>query len=65
MRNVITLAEVSAKTRTPLATLRYWRATGEGPKTFHLGRKVVAFESDVDAWIEAEASKDRSQSAAQ
>jgi predicted DNA-binding transcriptional regulator AlpA len=60
MRNVITLAEVSSKTRTPLATLRYWRSTGEGPKTFRLGRKVVAFESDVEAWIEAQAEKDRS-----
>lgn len=52
-RKVIPLDEVSERTSVPLATLRYYRATGQGPKMFKLGGKVVAFEDDVDAWIEA------------
>jgi len=54
-RRILNLAEISAKTRIPVATLRYYRATadGRGPKTFKLGNKVVAFEDDVDAFIQA------------
>lgn len=51
MRNLLTLDEVAAKTRVPVATLRYWRSRGEGPKTFRLGRRVVAFEDAVDEWV--------------
>jgi predicted DNA-binding transcriptional regulator AlpA len=59
MERVITLEEVATKTRVPLATLRYWRSTGGGPATFRLGRRVMAYESVVDSWIETEAAKDR------
>lgn len=51
-RKIVTLAEVSEKTRIPLATLRYYRATGVGPKLWKLGGRVVAYEDDVDAWIQ-------------
>lgn len=51
-RKILTLAEVSEKTRIPLATLRYYRATGVGPKLWKLGGRVVAYEDDVDAWIQ-------------
>lgn len=51
MRNLLTLDEVAARTRVPVATLRYWRSRGEGPTTFRLGRRVVAFEDAVDEWI--------------
>jgi len=60
MANILTLEEVANKTRIPLATLRYWRSTGTGPSTFRLGRRVMAYESAVDSWIEAEAAKDLS-----
>lgn len=52
-RRIITLEQISEKTGVPIATHRYYRATGQGPKTFKLGGKVVAFEDDVDAWIQA------------
>ena len=56
MRNVLTLEEIAAKTRVPLATLRFWRSVGdEGPRTFRRGRKVVAFEDEVESWVEAQA----------
>jgi len=49
---ILHLEEIAKRTRIPVATLRYYRATGKGPKTWKLGGKVVAFESDVDAYIQ-------------
>jgi excisionase family DNA binding protein len=57
MGRLLTLDEVAERTRTPLATLRYWRHRGEGPPTFKLGRRVVAREEDVDAWIDEAAEQ--------
>jgi len=51
MSRLLMLHEVAERTRMPLATLRYWRHRGEGPRTFKLGRRVVAREEDVEAWI--------------
>ena len=57
MRQVLTLEEIAAKTRVPVARLRFWRSVGEeGPRTFRLGRKVVAFEDEVEGWIEAQSA---------
>lgn len=35
-----TLDEVATAYKIPIATLRYWRARGEGPRSFRLGRRV-------------------------
>jgi predicted DNA-binding transcriptional regulator AlpA len=35
----------------PEATVRYKRHRGELPFTFKLGRRVVAYESELEAWI--------------
>lgn len=56
-RNVLTLEEVAQRVRVPLATCRYWRATGSGPPTFRVGRHVVAFEDAVEAWLEQQAAQ--------
>ena len=63
MTNLLTLEEVAARTRIPVATLRYWRSIGTGPATFRLGRRVMAYEADVEEWIVTEAAKDRSRQA--
>lgn len=45
--------EVEAITGIPAATLRYYRATDQGPKSFKLGSRAVRYlKSDVDDWIE-------------
>lgn len=49
----LTIEEVSATYRIPIATLRYWRARGEGPRSFRLGRRVFYLKRDCDAWVEA------------
>ncbi len=60
MFKLLTIGEVSDRTRVPLATLRYWRHVGQGPPLFALGRKVVAYEDEVDDWVRSEAAKDAS-----
>jgi predicted DNA-binding transcriptional regulator AlpA len=59
---VIPLAEVSNKTCTPIATLRYWRHIGQGPPLFTIGRKVVGYENEIDDWVRSQAAKDRAAS---
>lgn len=50
---LLSTAEVAELTRVPAATLRWWRYNGEGPRSFHLGRRKVFYKrSDVLAWIE-------------
>lgn len=50
---LLDLSEIAARTRMPEATIRYKRHRGELPFTFKLGRRVVAYESDLTAWIES------------
>lgn len=50
---LLDLREIAAMTRMPEATIRYKRHRGELPFTFRLGRRVVAYEGDVRAYIDA------------
>ena len=49
----LTIIEVSAAYKIPVATLRYWRARGEGPRSYRLGRRVFYRKQDCDAWVDA------------
>jgi predicted DNA-binding transcriptional regulator AlpA len=51
-RRVIDLDEIERKTLIPKASLRYKRHLGELPFLFRLGRRLVAFEDELDAWID-------------
>jgi len=53
-RTLLTITETAALTRTPVATLRYWRHRGTGPASFRLGKRVVYDEADVLTWIDAQ-----------
>jgi predicted DNA-binding transcriptional regulator AlpA len=50
-RRVIDLDQIERKTLIPKASLRYKRHLGELPFLFRLGRRLVAFDDEVDAWI--------------
>jgi excisionase family DNA binding protein len=40
------------------ATLRYWRANGEGPRYFHAGDRLIRYRRvDLDKWIDSRSSK--------
>lgn len=49
---LLTLEEISDFTHMPLATLRYKRHRGELPFIFKLGRRLVAYQSELDEWID-------------
>jgi predicted DNA-binding transcriptional regulator AlpA len=54
-RKILRLEEISEESGIPIATLRWYRHRGIGPKTWRLGRRVVAYEDDVEAWIAEQA----------
>ncbi|MGB3258888.1 MAG: helix-turn-helix domain-containing protein [Ornithinimicrobium sp.] len=59
--DVMTTSEVAELLRTPQATLRYWRHTGTGPRSFKMGpRRVMYRRADVEAWVEAQYAADGS-----
>ena len=47
----MTTDEVSERTGTPAATLRWFRHMGIGPRSYRLGRRVVYDRQDVEDWM--------------
>ena len=52
--NARAITEAADLLRTPIATLRYWRHLGTGPRSFRLGRHVLYRTGDLHAWIRAQ-----------
>jgi excisionase family DNA binding protein len=51
---LLTITEAAEVLRAPVATLRYWRHLGTGPRSFRLGRRVLYWRDDLHAWINAQ-----------
>jgi DNA-binding transcriptional MerR regulator len=51
MDRLLTPTEVAARVRRPIATVRYWRFQGTGPRSANVAGRVLYRESDVEAWI--------------
>ena len=49
---LLSMAEVAAMVRVPVATLRYWRHLGTGPHSFRIGRSVRYWRTEVLRWLE-------------
>lgn len=49
---LLTMAEVADLVRVPVATLRYWRHLGTGPRSFRVGRTVRYWRTEVLLWLE-------------
>lgn len=49
---LLTTEEVGALLKIPIATIRWWRHVGKGPKGFTVGRHVRYRSADVQAWID-------------
>ena len=52
--DLLTITETAELLRAPIATLRWWRHTGQGPRSFKIGRRVTYRRSDLESWIEAQ-----------
>ena len=55
---LLTITEAAEFLRAPVATLRYWRHLGTGPRSFRLGRRVLYRYSDVQMWVEEQMVRD-------
>ena len=51
---LLTITEAAELLRAPVATLRYWRHLGTGPRSFRLGRRVLYRRDELTAWIGAQ-----------
>ena len=49
---LLTITEAAEMLRVPVATLRWWRHKGIGPRSFKMGRHVLYRLSDLEAFIE-------------
>jgi excisionase family DNA binding protein len=54
---LLTITEAAELLRSPVATLRYWRHLGTGPRSFRLGRRVLYRRADLRTWIDAQADQ--------
>jgi hypothetical protein len=50
-QKLLTISEAADIVRAPIATLRYWRHLGTGPRSFRLGRRVLYRYDDLITWI--------------
>jgi len=49
---LLSMQEAAAIVRVPVATLRYWRHLGTGPRSFRVGRSVRYWRTEVLRWLE-------------
>ena len=49
---LLTIIEAAELLRAPVATLRYWRHLGTGPRSFRVGRSVRYWRTEVEAWLQ-------------
>ena len=53
---LLTMKEVANVVRVPVATLRYWRHVGSGPRSFRVGRSVRYWRTEVLHWLEQQSN---------
>ena len=56
---LLTMKEVANVVRVPVATLRYWRHLGSGPRSFRVGRSVRYWRTEVLHWLEQQSNDPR------
>lgn len=54
--DLLTMKEVADVVRVPVATLRYWRHLGTGPRSFRIGRSVRYWRTEVLHWLEEQSN---------
>ena len=48
---LMTIDDVAELLRMPVASLRYWRVLGTGPRGFIIGRRLRYVRADVYRWL--------------
>lgn len=49
--DLMTIVEAADLLRAPVATLRYWRSIGYGPRSFRVGRGVRYWRREILEWL--------------
>ena len=55
MSKLLTNEDVAQLLTVPVATLRYWRHVGSGPRSIKIGRHVRYLPEDIDRWLDENA----------
>ena len=53
---LLSMQEAADIVRVPVATLRYWRHLGTGPRSFRVGRSVRYWHTEVLHWLEKQSN---------
>jgi hypothetical protein len=53
-QDLLTITVAAELVRAPVATLRYWRHLGTGPRSFRFGRRVLYRRDDLRTWVDAQ-----------
>lgn len=51
LSDILFTEEVAAMARKPVATIRWLKAMGQGPRWGKLGLRVIYRRADVESWI--------------
>jgi predicted DNA-binding transcriptional regulator AlpA len=63
VNEILLMPEVSKLTRIPMSTLRWYRHSVQGPRSFMLGGRVAYMRADVEAWIASQYNAEAERSA--
>lgn len=55
---LLAITEAADLLRAPVATLRYWRNTQYGPRSFRVGRGVRYWRDEVLEWLHQQSGHD-------
>ena len=58
MKEIDDVAGVAAYLGVPVATVRFWRSTGTGPRGFRAGKHLRWTRAAVDAWVAEQTAAD-------
>ncbi len=48
---ILFATDLEAEYRIPQSTWRYWAHTGQGPRSYRLGRRRVWDRSEIEKWL--------------
>jgi hypothetical protein len=57
MTEKVKIQGASDITGVPVGTLRCWRVTDQGPRSYVLGRRLWYDVADLEAWVEQQKAK--------
>lgn len=54
MKERVKIERASEITGVPVGTLRFWRATNQGPRSYVVGRRLWFDVADLESWLDGQ-----------